>query len=190
MKETIIRTLIIATVLALVGLSSTSACPSPTPSAAPSSTTQASSGPSWMHFDASKKTASFDIGMATNGNNGTFNFNGYGRGDMTITVPLGWKVHMHVTNKGYGAIPHSLEVVAPSETVPQQAVTPAFPQAETINLVPGMSVGQSDNVDFVANKEGKYWIMCGVPNHAIGGMWDWFIVSKSADVPSVTFKSS
>ncbi|MDQ6766618.1 MAG: hypothetical protein M3Z41_02285 [Candidatus Eremiobacteraeota bacterium] len=175
--------------LALAGLGSASACPSPAPSTAKASTAPASSGPAGMHFDAAKKTVSFDIGMASNGNNGTFNFNGYGRGEMTITVPLGWKVHMHVTNKGYGAIPHSLEVVTPSETVPQQAVDPAFPQAETINLVPGMSVNQSDNVDFVANKEGKYWIMCGVPNHAIGGMWDWFIVAKSAQVPSVTFKS-
>lgn len=147
----------------------------------------AAEAPSWMTYDAGKKSVSFDIKMAPNGNNGTFNFNGYGRGDMTITVPLGWKVHMHVVNIGEGAIPHSLEVVAPAEGVPQQAIDPAFDGAQTIQLVPGMAVGKADDVDFVANKEGKYWIMCGVPNHAVGGMWDWFIVSKTATEPSVTF---
>lgn len=155
--------------------------------ATPSSSTKQ---PSWMHYDASKKTVSFDIGMASNSGNGTLNFNGYGHGDMTITVPLDWKVHMHVTNVGYGAIPHSLEVITPSKQVPQQGIDPVFQQAETINLVNGLRVSQSDNVDFVASKEGKYWIMCGVPNHAVGGMWDWFVVSKTATIPSVTFSGS
>jgi sulfocyanin len=166
--------------LALVGISPAGAGST----SAPSST----SAPTWMHVNADKKTASFDILMAENGNNGTLNFNGYGHGEMTIEVPLGWKVHMHVINKGEGAIPHSLEIMTPAEGVPQQAVQPAFSQAETVDLVPGMSVGKSDDVDFLADKEGKFWIMCGVPNHAVGGMWDWFIVSKTATAPSVTFK--
>lgn len=142
--------------------------------------------PSWMKADAATKTVFFDIKMAENGNNGTFNFNGYSRGEMTITVPLGWKVKMHVVNIGEGAIPHSLEIANVTETMPSQGVDPAFPEAYTVQLVPGMGVGKSDEVDFTASKPGKYWMLCGVPGHAAGGMWDWFVVSSTASAPSVT----
>ena len=147
----------------------------------------ATAPPSWMTVDAAKKAVSFVIKMAENGTNGTFNFNGYARGDMTITVPLGWKVHMHVINIGEGAIPHSLEIAAVTEAMPSQGVSPAFDGAYTVQLVPGMGVGKSDSVDFTANQAGKYWMMCGVPGHAEGGMWDWFVVSPTATEPTVTF---
>ena len=143
-------------------------------------------GPSWMKVDAAAKSVSFEIKAAENGTNGTFNFNGYARGALTITVPLGWQVHLHVVNIGEGAIPHSLEIATVTEVMPAQGVDPAFAQAYTVQLVPGMGVGQADDVDFTAGKAGKYWILCGVPGHAAGGMWDWFIVSETAKVPTVT----
>lgn len=145
------------------------------------------SAPGWMKIDAATKTVSFEIKMAENGNNGTFNFNGYGRGGMTITVPVSWNVKMHVTNIGQGAIPHSLEIIPVSEVVPREGVDPpAFGGAETIDLVQGIKPGESDDADFVANKAGKFWMFCGVPNHGTGGMVDFFTVSETAKMPSVT----
>lgn len=143
--------------------------------------------PAWMKVDAAHKTVHFDVQMAEDGANGTLNFNGYAKGAMTLTVPAGWHVTMHVVNAGAGAIPHSLEILPVSEAIPSQGVEPpAFSGAETIDLIPGLNPQQADDVDFVAGAPGKYWIFCGVPGHGASGMWDFFVVSASATAPSVS----
>lgn len=142
--------------------------------------------PSWMKIDAPSKSVHFDIKMAENANNGTLNFNGYGHGDLTITVPLNWKVSMDVVNIGQGAIPHSLEIVPVTEAIPSQgSEPPVFDGAETVELINGLGIGKSDKVEFTAGKEGHYWMFCGVPNHGIGGMYDNFVVSPTAAMPTV-----
>lgn len=139
-----------------------------------------------MTVDAAHKSVSFVIKMAENGNNGTLNFNGYGHGAMTLVVPMGWDVKMHVINEGAGAIPHSLEVLPVTESIPNQGSDPpAFAGAETVNLVEGMKVKQADDLDFTADTVGKYWIFCGVPNHGVGGMWDYLKISSSATAPAI-----
>ncbi len=154
------------------------------------SSASATTTPSWMTVDAAKKSVSFEIKMAENGNNGTLNFNGYGHGDLTITVPVGWNVAMHVTNIGTGAIPHSLEIVPVTESIPAQGSDPpSFAGAETVDLLSGLGVGKSDDAIFTADSAGRYWMFCGVPNHGIGGMYDNFIVSSEAKLPSVSIKT-
>jgi sulfocyanin len=151
----------------------------------------AQTAPAWMHVDAAKKTVNFDILMAPNGDNGGLNFNGYHHGAMTITIPTGWHVDMNVTNKGFGAIPHSLEVINVAEGIPAQgSEPPAFDGAETVELTDGMAVGKSDHATFTTDTPGKYWIFCGVPNHGVGGMWDYLVVSSTATAPSVDIKST
>jgi sulfocyanin len=147
--------------------------------------------PAWMHVDAAKKTVNFDVLMAPNGTNGGLNFNGYHHGELTITIPAGWHVDMNVTNKGFGAIPHSLEIIKVSEGIPAEgSEPPAFDGAETVELTNGMGVGQSDHATFTADSPGKYWIFCGVPNHGVGGMWDYLVVSSTATTPGVDIKTS
>jgi sulfocyanin len=159
--------------------------------AAADTSAAASAAPAWMTVDAAKKTVAFDIEMAENGNNGTLNFNGYGHGAMTLVVPLNWTVKMHVVNKGAGAIPHSLEVLPITESIPNQGSDPpAFAGAETNNLIDGMKVAQSDDLVFTADTAGKYWIFCGVPNHGVGGMYDYLMVSATATAPSVTIAAT
>jgi sulfocyanin len=144
--------------------------------------------PSWMKIDTAHKTVRATITMAQGGNNGTLNFNGYAHGALTLTVPKGWHVAMHVINGGGMGIPHSLEVIKTSEVIPAQGVEPpAFPQAETVNLIQGLEAGQSDDVTFDATTNGRYWIFCGVPNHGVGGMWDYFVVSPKVTTPTVTY---
>jgi sulfocyanin len=152
---------------------------------------EAQTTPAWMHVDTAKKLVYFDVLMAPNGNNGGLNFNGYHHGELTITVPTGWNVDMSVTNKGFGAIPHSLEIIKVAEGIPQQGMNPpAFDGAETVELVNGMGVGQNDHATFTADTPGKYWIFCGVPNHGVGGMWDYLVVSSTATTPGVEITPS
>lgn len=139
----------------------------------------------WMHADPGSKSVRFDIGMGAPGEGSGLNFNGYSHGHMTITVPLGWKVSMNVTNED--SLPHSLEIAAEQATPPISSVPTAFPRAETVDLVQGMQPNKSDSLFFTADKAGRYWIMCAVPGHAEGGMWDLLVVSETASAPAVTF---
>lgn len=144
--------------------------------------------PAWAHVDTAHKTLSLMVTAAQGGVNGTLNFNGYADGHMTITVPLGWRVHIDLFNGGAGALPHSLEVVREVTPVPEQGVSPALPGAESGSLIVGIPPLQKDSLDFVAAPAGRYLLICGVPRHAIGGMWNRFVVSGSAQLPIVTLR--
>jgi sulfocyanin len=120
-----------------------------------------------------------------NASDGGFDFNGYQRGAMTVTVPTGWQVVVHFEN--VQAVPHSL-VVLPSGAHQQSApsATPAFPGAATKNRATGLPKGAKETVTFEASKAGTYEFICGVPAHAVVGMWDILVVSATANAPSVT----
>ena len=146
---------------------------------------QAADSTAWMHADPPSKSVRFDIAMGAPGEGSGLNFNGYSHGHMTITVPLGWKVSMKVSNAD--SLPHSLEIVGEQTTPPIDSVATAFPRAETIDLKDGMPPNTSDSLSFTADKVGRYWIMCAVPGHVQGGMWDLLVVSQTATAPVVTF---
>lgn len=154
----------------------------------PPSTAQAAGAPTWMHVDAPHKRVSFQVIAAASGANGTLNFNQYANGQMTVTVPAGWRVHIDFVNSGAGALPHSLEVIREVKPVPPQGIRPAIPNAMTRDLIPGIPPLQKDSFDFTAAPAGRYLWVCGVPAHGIQGMWDRFVVSATARAPSVTVK--
>jgi len=117
--------------------------------------------------------------------NGGFNFNGYARGGMTLTVPVGWKVVMEFENAG--PLAHSLAVLPYAST--QAAAppnSPAFSGAATKDLAIGLPRGTRETFTFVARRPGTYELTCGVPGHAVAGMWDRLIVSATAKRPSIT----
>ena len=129
---------------------------------------------------------SVDVTIVANKSaSGGFAFNGYQRGAMTVTVPVGWEVVVHFENAD--TVAHSLAVV-PSGTHQQMtpASTPAFPGATTTNLAAGYPKGTKLTVTFEANKAGTYEFICGVPGHGVVGQWDALVVSATADAPSVT----
>jgi hypothetical protein len=148
----------------------------------------AAAGPSWMRAVAAHKFVSFTVNAADGGANGTLNFNGYANGAMTVTVPVGWRVHVDIYNTGAGALPHSLEVIREVAQVPIQGVPPAIPKATTGDLIAGIPPQQKDSFDFVAQPVGRYYWFCGVPTHGFSGMWDRIVISASAKLPAVTFK--
>ncbi len=122
-----------------------------------------------------------------NNANAGFNFNGAAHGRMVVTVPLGDKVIIAYTNAV--SMPHDVDIIRYQTPLPGRGVPPAFPGATTFKQgtpLPGKGVRQT--ATFVANKAGRYMIICGVPGHAAGGMWDTFVVSPTATVATVTFK--
>ncbi len=141
--------------------------------------------PAWMSADAATKTVWLRVVGAADGANGTMNFNGYGKGDMTVTVPLGWRVKIDFENKGLAALPHSLVILDEVSPLPIEDGKAAFPRALTIKLVEGLLAGEKDSVEFVANKEGRFLFFCGVTGHGVAGMWDYLVVSKDAAAPAV-----
>jgi len=140
--------------------------------------------PDWMQVDAEGRLVRLHIIAAMDGANGTFNFNGHANGTLTITVPLGWRVEVKFTSPG-GHYPHSLAIAEIETPMPPEGGKLAFPRAYTRDLVKGI-LDDTDDFRFVANREGKFWLFCGVTGHGYSGMWDYFMVSGEAALPSVT----
>ncbi len=116
---------------------------------------------------------------------GGFDFNGYQNGAMTITVPVGWRVVVHFAN--VNDLPHSVAVLASgANKQPAPPATPAFSGATTKALAAGLPKGAKQTFTFEASKAGTYEFVCGVPGHAVAGMWDRLVVSPTAAAPSVT----
>ncbi|MGZ4397790.1 MAG: sulfocyanin-like copper-binding protein [Gaiellaceae bacterium] len=113
------------------------------------------------------------------GNNG-FNFNGYGRGELTVTIPLGWRVNASCENQG--ARYHSCAVVTGPMTTRL-----AFPGASTPDPTRGLAPGAEASFSFVASRVGVYRIACLVPGHEEARMWDVLRV-VNAGKPSTTVR--
>lgn len=135
-------------------------------------------------FGAATHSVDVTIVAGKNASNGGFDFNGYQRGAMTVTVPTGWQIVVHFENAQ--VLPHSL-VVLPSGAHQQSApsATPAFSGAATKNRAAGLPKGVKETVTFEASRAGTYEFICGVPAHAVVGMWDILVVSATANAPSV-----
>ena len=116
--------------------------------------------------------------------NGSFNFNGFSRGRMTLTVPTGWRVVVHYQN--VSPLRHSLDVIPYTGKQPDAPPPPpVFKGATTQDPVSGIGVGKEETITFVADKAGKYEYLCGVAGHAQAGMWNYLVVSSTAKAPSV-----
>ncbi|HJX47924.1 MAG TPA: sulfocyanin-like copper-binding protein [Gaiellaceae bacterium] len=114
------------------------------------STASASSGPGrYLSWDAGRRVAHLTLlaGLGT-GNNG-FNFDGYGRGELLVRVPVGWRVIVDCENRGGGR--HSCAVVRGA-----LAVTPAFAGAATPQPLVGLSPGAKASFSFVASRVGTF----------------------------------
>ena len=162
--------------------------PAPPPTANPTRPAPTTQTPqidcNWLTVDTVTKTATFQLIAGLTGLNGALNFNGFRDGGLTFTVPLNWNVVMQFTNHD-GDLPHSAEVIDSVKPMPAGPVDPAFPRAVTIRLAEGLEAGKEDDIKFVANKAGSYWILCAVPGHGLAGMWIRFKVSPTDKRPSL-----
>ena len=140
--------------------------------------------PGWLRADTAAHTAALTLVAGLTPANGGMNFNGFGGGKLTVTVPVGWTVTLHYKNQDQ-ILPHSVEVIPAGAAVPLGPVTPAFPRAATKALDQGVPPGSGEDVRFVPTKAGAYVIFCAVPGHGQAGMWIRLTVSDVARGPSV-----
>jgi hypothetical protein len=124
--------------------------------------------PSWIHLGPEATTVHLDL-EATRGDSGV-SLNGQRRGDLQVVVPKGWTVRWSWHN-GDSLENHSLVVMTEREKPPSEAGQPAFTNARTRSPTGGLRVGQKDETTFVAEDAGWFWLLCGVPGHALTGEW-------------------
>lgn len=138
-----------------------------------------------MSYDAATKTVNIKMYAALNSAQGGFNFNGGSAGNQTITVPVNWTVNIDFYN--VDAIPHSALVIADRTPIPSAPTGPAIPLAYTNHLTDGLPPQTGhDTMNLKAAPVGNYLIACGVPGHAVSGMYIRFVVSATAPTPSNT----
>jgi len=130
----------------------------------------------YVKWDPATKTVTFSLVA------GPFEFNHFTNGGGTLTVPAGSaNVWNFLQNDG---TPHSAEVASGTGPVPNSGGDPAIPRAYTNKVVEGMAQGATDVIRFTAPDTGSYRIICGVPGHALSGMWIWLKIDPAAKAPS------
>ncbi len=138
--------------------------------------------PVWITTKA--KVVNLTVTSAYANADGGFSFNGYSKGKMTITVPVGDKVNVTFSNAS--TIPHSAEFTKYTKTLPSGGIVAVFKGALSPNAQNGAVKGVTQKFSFVASKVGKYMLICAVPGHFQAGMWDNFVVSKTAKSGTIT----
>jgi hypothetical protein len=131
---------------------------------------------SYVTYDPATKTVTFRLVA------GPFQFNGFGSGGGTLTIPPGSNNVWHFEQAD--GTPHSAEVASGSGPLPNAGGDPAIPRAYTNKLVEGLPQGATDVIKFTAPDTGSYRIICGVPGHASSGMWIWLKIDPVAKAPT------
>ena len=78
--------------------------------------------------------------------------------------------------------------MAEREKLPIEGGRPAFDNAMTRMVTDGLAAGQADQTTFVADQAGWYWLLCGVPGHAIAGEYIGLRVDPEANVGAIKHK--
>jgi sulfocyanin len=156
--------------------------------AAQDSTGTGSSGSKYLKWDAATKTATFELIAGADGAKSPFNFNGYVDGEANLVVPAGSNVVMNFSQKD--GTPHSAEIIADTNPMPNMAGNPAIPRAYTNKAVEGLPQEAKDVIRFTAPDKGSFRIFCGVPGHGLSGMWIRFTAEPGAKEPKFETKGS
>src|SRR6185503_17317286 len=92
-------------------------------------------------------------------------FDGYGRGELDVRVPLGWRVVVDCENRG--GLRHSCAIVRGS-----LSVAPAFRGASSPQPLTGLSPGAKATFSFTASRTGTFRIACLVAGQEQARMFD------------------
>jgi hypothetical protein len=160
----------------------------PTSHAPPGPATQAvpPAAPDWLAVDAANKTATLTLQVTHPPNAPSALINGYRNGEARIVMPVGWTVKWDWRNADTAA--HSLVVMVQREKLPLEGGRPSITNAMTRMATEGLPPGGTDQTTFSAEEAGWYWLMCGVPGHALAGEWLELRVDPEATTASVRVK--
>jgi hypothetical protein len=159
---------------------------SPTVAASPAAAGPSGGAPVWLVADPAAKTVTLAL-QVTRGPDGGALINGHRKGELQIVVPLNWTVQWDWRNADSTA-PHSLVVMVEREKLPTEGGRAAFTNAMSQSVIAGLPAGQGDRTTFSADEAGWYWLVCGVPSHAIGGEYLGLRVDPEAKTASVKQK--
>lgn len=124
----------------------------------------------------------------TSANSG-LNYNGWSKGDATITVPAGWEFILNLFNPSQ--MPHSAMICTEDELKKGSNFQEAYQGASTPNATVGFT---GDQVQHWVNVygyirlsvAGRYVVLCAVPGHASAGMWFYLDVKDDASTVTIT----
>jgi hypothetical protein len=142
----------------------------------------------WLTADSAGKTATLDLEVTRPAAAPSALLNGSRQGQARIVVPVGWTVQWSWRNSDPKS-PHSLVVMVQREKLPLEGGRPAFSNAMTRMVAEGLAAGGTDQTTFLAEEAGWYWLMCGVPGHALEGEWLELRVDPEATTASVKVKN-
>jgi hypothetical protein len=142
----------------------------------------------WLAADSAARTATITLEATAPPEAPSALINGYREGGAQIVVPLRWTVTWSWRSAD-SAAKHSLVVMAEREKLPLEGGRPAFSTAMTRNVTGGLPAGQTDATTFEAEEAGWYWLLCGVPGHALAGEWIGLRVDPEAELPEVKVKA-
>jgi hypothetical protein len=143
--------------------------------------------PAWIAVDTAQQTVTLSLDAVPGGPEGIATLAGYHHGGVQVVVPANWTVKWIWVNRD-STQRHSLVVMAEREKLPLEGGRPALDNAMSRAVVTGLAFGQRDLTTFTADQPGWYWILCGVPGHAVHGEWIGLKVAPAAGVPTVVVK--
>jgi len=132
----------------------------------------------FLQVDAAHHAVRLTLIAGDGASNNGFNFDDYGRGELLVTVPRGWRVTVLCKNAGSG--PNSCAVVQGP-----RATHPAFEGATTPHPVSGLQGGQSASFTFTASRVGVYRLASVVPGHEAARMYDVLQITRGGR-PSIS----
>jgi len=125
--------------------------------------------PPWVAIDAAAQTVTLTLEVRTPAGAPSAAINGEHDGSVQVVVPRGWTVQWRWQNADETA--HSLVVMVEREKLPMEGGRPSLTNAMSRSVTAGLPPGGTDNTTFTADETGWYWVLCGVPGHAIAGEW-------------------
>ncbi|MGE5232005.1 MAG: sulfocyanin-like copper-binding protein [Deltaproteobacteria bacterium] len=143
--------------------------------------------PAWLAADTAARTVTVTLDVTAPAGAPSALIAGHRAGEVEIVVPLNWTVTWHWQSSD-SAASHSLVVMAEREKLPLQGGQPALDNAMTRMVTAGLKAGQTDVTTFAADQAGWYWLLCGVPGHALKGEWLGLRVDPDAKGPDVRSK--
>jgi hypothetical protein len=134
----------------------------------------------FLQVDARHRVIAVTLVAGYDSANNGFNFDGYGRGELMVTVPLRWRVRVTCINKA--SMRHSCAVVDGP-----MATAPAFPHATVAQPQLGLRRGQTAVFSFVPTRLGPFRFACLVPGHEQAREWDLLEVVRGGK-PSIAVR--
>jgi sulfocyanin SoxE-like protein len=135
----------------------------------------------FLRSSRAARSAQLTLAAGLGSSNNGYNFDGYGRGELLVTVPVGWRVTIVCENRSSRRASCAL---VPST----QQGGPVIPGAATPNPVTGLAPGARASFSFTPRATGSYRLVSLVPGQAGARMFDILDVVRGG-VPSVNARS-